>query len=621
MNAQILIITALMVPFCSFSAVVSSLDGASTEVSSATDSYKSSSFTGSSSTDSSFTDGSLTESASSDRSSLVEASDDSFKAEAKGAVASLAVEKRIHFPSLVDELYQNTNYQLHWVNEKSVEALMSQMQQVAFAGVTSEFAHQRQRIEQVRRRGDSSDIDLVMTDSLLMYLSYLEQLPEHGKEWLFSNKVEAFLPPVGQDMFNRLSNALNNGELNQFLASLKSPLQQEPVFQTTVSDLIEQSQQDIPLYTQKGLLKVGDELLERDKLIQRLAIVGIDVTEPSKGVEASGHPGTDQVTEIEELSLDVQELHTDASDTNPDASDTNASDNQASTYDEVLQSAVKDFQKMHGLKTDGVIGPKTLSWLNASPQQRLHSLALNSERSRIWSKDRNNTVFVNIPSYGVTYWHDGSPVFQSKVIVGRESRKTPIMTGTINSVILNPTWNVPRKIMVKDIIPKVQNNPMYLIKQNIQVIRSWESSAAIDPSTINWATVNPNTFPYRMRQSSGNHNALGLYKFNMPNPQAIYLHDTPSKGLFNTDRRAYSSGCVRVEYADKLAELLFKSQGLEARLAKKRRSGRRANNWVQLNELVQVHIIYQTVLIEDGELSYRDDIYHYDKNDTASVSL
>ncbi|PNQ57685.1 murein L,D-transpeptidase, partial [Vibrio agarivorans] len=517
MNTQIFIITALMVPFCSFSAVVSSTDVSSVGVS-----Y------------------------------IGNVSEAPYQVEAKGAVASLAVEKMINYPSLVDALYQDTNYRLHWIDEKNVEILMAQFQQVIFTGVTSEFKHQQQRIEQVRKNGDSSDIDLVLTDSLLMYLSYLEQLQQHGEEWLFASNAEVFLPQLGRSMFDQLSNALNNGALNQFLLNLKSPLQQEPVFALAFLNLIEQSQQYIPLYHQKGLLKVGDELVERDQLIKRLAIVGIEAKD----------------------------------------ADNTPSDNPLLIYDESLESAVKEFQKRHGLKPDGVIGPKTLRWLNTSPQKRLHALALNSERSRIWSKDRNNTVFVNIPSYAITYWYDGQAVFQSKVIVGRESRRTPIMTGTINSVILNPTWNVPRKIMVKDIIPKAKNNPMYLIKNNIRVMRSWDSSATIDPTSINWATVNPNTFPYRMRQSSGNHNALGLYKFNMPNPQAIYLHDTPSKGLFNTDRRAYSSGCVRVEHADQLAELLFKSQGLEARLAKKRRSGRRSNNWVQLDEFVQVHIIY-----------------------------
>ncbi|MEF1341821.1 L,D-transpeptidase family protein, partial [Vibrio rotiferianus] len=123
-------------------------------------------------------------------------------------------------------------------------------------------------------------------------------------------------------------------------------------------------------------------------------------------------------------------------------------------FDEELEMAIKAFQKIHGLKQDGIIGPNTIRWVNFSPEQRLHLLALNSERSRLWAKERDNVVFVNVPGYEVTYWHNGEALFESKVVVGRTTRKTPIMTGTLDSVILNPTWNVPWKIMVKDIIPK-----------------------------------------------------------------------------------------------------------------------------------------------------------------------
>ncbi|PAW08597.1 murein L,D-transpeptidase [Vibrio sp. V1B] len=516
--ARFLIITALMVPFCSFSTVVS-LDA-------------------------------------------------SAQTEQEGAVAQLSVEKMIHYPEVIDQLYQSTNYRLNWENDSDVDRLVFQMNLVALADVTQEFDDQLRRIEQVRAQGDKLDFDLVMTDSLLMYLSYLEQVPEEGINWLFANKDHIKLPAPSIETLSLLSNEITVGKMGQFLDGLRSPLQMDESFNTAFASLSTYAKFEFPLYQQdQRLAKVGDDLFDKASLIARMQIVGVDV----------GHLET-----------------------------------ETTLYDENLELAVKEFQRIHGLKQDGVIGPNTLRWINFSPQQRLHSLALNAERSRIWAKERDNVVFVNVPGYEVTYWHDGQALFESKVVVGRASRKTPIMTGTLDSVILNPTWNVPWKIMVKDIIPKVKRNPMYLMEHNIQIIRSWTSREIIDPTTINWATVNPRTFPYRMRQSSGAHNALGLYKFNMPNPQAIYLHDTPSKNLFQQDRRAYSSGCVRVENADQLAELLFKTQGLEERLAKKRQSSLRSNNSVPLSERIQVHIIYQTAWLEEGVLYYRDDIYQYD---------
>ncbi|WP_182033783.1 L,D-transpeptidase family protein [Vibrio diabolicus] len=491
----------------------------------------------------------------------------SAQTEQEGAVQKLSVEKMIHYPEVIDQLYQSTNYRLNWENESDIEQFLFQVNLVALAGVTDEFENQLHRINQVRWQGDNLDFDLVMTDSLLMYLSYLEQLPEEGINWLFANKAHVILPAPSIDTLSVLSNEITVGKLSQFLASLRSPLQTDEAFYSAYSSLSEHAQYQYPIYEQTGLARVGDQLENKPLLIERMEVVGVDVSY---------------------LDITTQQ------------------------YDEELELAVKEFQRIHGLKEDGVIGPNTIRWINFSPQERLHLLALNSERSRIWSKDRDNVVFVNVPGYEVTYWHDGKPLFESKVVVGRASRKTPIMSGTLDSVILNPTWNVPWTIMVKDIIPKVKRNPMYLINHNIQIIRSWTSNEIIDPTTINWATVNPRTFPYRMRQASGLHNALGLYKFNMPNPQAIYLHDTPSKNLFERDRRAFSSGCVRVEHADQLAELLFKTQGLEERLAKKRESTRRSNTSVPLGERIQVHIIYQTAWLEEGTLYYRDDIYKYD---------
>ncbi|EDP57548.1 GTP cyclohydrolase II [Vibrio sp. AND4] len=518
MIARLLIITALFVPFCSFSTAVSL--------------------------------------------------DKSAQTEQEGAVQKLSVEKMIHYPAIIDQLYQSTNYRLNWEKKETVELLIFQIKLVALAEVTQEFDNQLRRIEQVRKQGDTLDFDLVMTDSLLMYLSYLEQLPEEGLNWLFASKAHVKLPGPSIETLSLLSNEITVGKLDQFLAGLRSPLQMEDSFNTAFASLSTYAKFKFPRYQQdKRLARVGDALFDKASLIARMQIVGVEV----------GHLDT-----------------------------------ESRLYDDNLELAVMEFQRIHGLKQDGVIGPNTLRWVNFSPQQRLHSLALNAERSRIWSKKRDNVVFVNVPGYEVTYWHDGRPLFESKVVVGKASRKTPIMTGTMDSVILNPTWNVPWKIMVKDIIPKVKRNPMYLIEHNIQIIRSWSSREVIDPTTINWATVNPKTFPYRMRQSSGSHNALGLYKFNMPNPQAIYLHDTPSKNLFNEDRRAFSSGCVRVEHADQLAELLFKTQGLEARLERKRQSGRRSNTSVPLTERIQVHIIYQTAWLEEGTLYYRDDIYQYD---------
>lgn len=265
---------------------------------------------------------------------------------------------------------------------------------------------------------------------------------------------------------------------------------------------------------------------------------------------------------------------------------------------------------MHGLTDDGIIGPDTIKWINMGFDDRLSSLALNAERVRLWPRDRDSLIVVNVPSFDMKYWEDGEEVFESKVVVGRKSRKTPLLEINLDSVILNPTWNVPWKIMVKDILPKVKADESYLETNNFQVIDGWRSMETVDTTEIDWQTINFNSFPYRMRQQAGSRNALGLYKFNTPNKRAIYLHDTPSKGLFNDDFRAYSSGCIRVEHAEELAELLFATK---VRKVPNQNSDLAPNTKVRLKKRIPVHIIYQTVLFEEGGIQYRGDIYQYDK--------
>ncbi len=116
--------------------------------------------------------------------------------------------------------------------------------------------------------------------------------------------------------------------------------------------------------------------------------------------------------------------------------------------------------------------------------------------------------------------------------------------------------------MVEDILPMVKRDSEYLANQRMEIIRCWSDPEVIDPALIDWETVDPVTFPYRLRQQAGVQNALVTYKFNTPNSRAIYLHDTPSKHLFNNASPAFSSGCIRVENAEKFAQTLLANQGI-----------------------------------------------------------
>ncbi|MBF0783992.1 L,D-transpeptidase [Muribacter muris] len=239
-------------------------------------------------------------------------------------------------------------------------------------------------------------------------------------------------------------------------------------------------------------------------------------------------------------------------------------------------------------------------------------LALNAQRLRL-IPSFSNGIFVNIPSYQLYYFRNGQLVLQSKVIVGRDERRTPVMYSKLSNVVVNPPWNVPASIKNKDLVPKMRKDPSYVDRKGYEIIDS--KGNKVNPHSINWAAYDSpeKNFPYHIRQKAGDDSALGRYKFNMPSSDAIYLHDTPSRGLFNKNDRALSSGCVRVAKADELATLLLKESGWSEQkkqgvLASKKTTSApiRSDN--------PVYLYYVTAWVENGKVHTLPDIYRFDKN-------
>ncbi|OQQ04121.1 murein L,D-transpeptidase [Vibrio splendidus] len=469
------------------------------------------------------------------------------------------------YPELTQSIYQDTSLPILWDSPELVKAFEFQLSLLEQAQMAPLFERQLKQIRQYQSRRQWQELDILLTDTFIYYLSYVENAPLAGKEWYFSGKLHSKLPAPSPHILMRLKSSVTNDYLLEMVLSYAPPVGDFDQIKATYSVLETASELDIERYRQKGLKRLGDSLTDKATLVERIALVGVDTSM---------------------IAVDFPE------------------------FDRDLQTAIKSFQRMHGLTDDGIIGPDTIKWINMGFDDRLSSLALNAERVRLWPRDRDSLIVVNVPSFDMKYWEDGEEVFESKVVVGRKSRKTPLLEINLDSVILNPTWNVPWKIMVKDILPKVKADESYLETNNFQVIDGWRSMETVDTTEIDWQTINFNSFPYRMRQQAGSRNALGLYKFNTPNKRAIYLHDTPSKGLFNDDFRAYSSGCIRVEHAEELAELLFATK---VRKVPNQNSNLAPNTKVRLKKRIPVHIIYQTVLFEEGGIQYRGDIYQYDK--------
>ena len=282
----------------------------------------------------------------------------------------------------------------------------------------------------------------------------------------------------------------------------------------------------------------------------------------------------------------------------------------AEYYDADLLAGVKRFQARHGLTVDGVIGPQTYAWLDTPPLKRAQLLMRSLMRTLISDDLPASYLLVNIPEYHLRLYQNQVLVLESNVIVGQNQRKTPIMASKITSVVFNPPWNVPRSILNKDILPKLYRDPDYLERQGFEVL---DNSGTQLISREEWQTrlEEGGGFPYRLRQRPGRGNALGAYKFHLPNNDAIYLHDTPGRGLFARDSRAFSSGCVRVEGAEQLADWLVGGQLSASRLAALKSN--QETRWIKVNDALPLFMVYWPGwLAADGKPHFRNDIYGFD---------
>jgi murein L,D-transpeptidase YcbB/YkuD len=206
-----------------------------------------------------------------------------------------------------------------------------------------------------------------------------------------------------------------------------------------------------------------------------------------------------------------------------------------------------------------------------------------------------------------------------RVVVGDPQTVTPVFSDKISYVEINPYWNIPKSIAIKEKLPLLRRNPNSLRAQNIRVFGP--DGEEINPATVNWSAVNAGNWVYRLRQDPGARNALGRIKFMFPNPYDIYLHDTPSRALFRRQVRAFSHGCIRVEKPIELANLLLRgNEGWgETRLERLIAKGR--NRPIPLNNPVPVHIVYLTAWVgSDGSTQFRGDHYNLDTPLVAAMS-
>lgn len=283
-------------------------------------------------------------------------------------------------------------------------------------------------------------------------------------------------------------------------------------------------------------------------------------------------------------------------------------------YDETLEVAVRAFQRRHGLDPDGVVGRRTVAAMNVPVGERIRQIVLNMERFR-WMPDDlgDDHVFVNMAGFELDYVRQGTTRLSMRVVVGRRFRETPIFSDAIHYLEFNPTWSVPRKIAVEDILPRVRRDPGYLAAGGYELFTAGsDGGRPVNPSTVDWRALGPGRFPYRLRQTPGKKNALGRVKFMFPNQFDVYLHDTPAREYFRRSVRTFSSGCIRLEKPLRLAGLLLQADGQDPRRIERILETEETTR-VNLATPVPVHLTYLTAWIgEGGTAEFRDDVYGRD---------
>ncbi|MDO6561822.1 L,D-transpeptidase family protein [Amphritea sp. 1_MG-2023] len=284
-------------------------------------------------------------------------------------------------------------------------------------------------------------------------------------------------------------------------------------------------------------------------------------------------------------------------------------------FDSALHQALLRFQRRHGAKVDGILGPQSRQLLNMTPSSRIQQLHVNQQRIKQFkSHVSERFIQVNIPEFKLRLINQGDIVLQVKTIVGREERQTPEFTTDIKALLINPSWTVPKSIGWKDIIPAWQLDPDYLEKKNLNIAQGLGEQRVLFAAQEVTPEMMYSGSEYRyFWEAPGPGNTLGRIKFMSHSRYAIYLHDTSAQGLFKSHRRDFSSGCIRVEQANELAQQLLRLDSPWQLPQLQQTLTTEQTQEIYLKQPVPVHITYWTAWVDQqGILHFRDDIYHRD---------
>ncbi len=482
--------------------------------------------------------------------------------------------------SRVSAFYVDRGGALAWQSPDRVAALVSLLRALAGEGLTPADYHPDRLEEEARALGGASPMtparvrfDVRATETLLLALTHLHRGRLDPARVYPGWEIPVAAPRLDLAAIQR---TLAAGEVERALAQARPAGEHYTALRRALARYrhIVQLGGWPTLPDRRALLRPGDAHPDVALLRRRLAMIGeLEVMV----VDVESYPGID--------------LEGPAS----------------LRYDPALVAAVRRFQRRHMLEEDGIVGPRTRAALNVSPSRRLATLRANLERARWLSGglQPEHRLRVDVAGQRLQYRRPDGRLWESRVIVGRPGRTTPMLHSAITHFTLNPTWTVPPTILREDVLPRVRRDPGYLVANDMVVLSP--EGRRLNPWYIDWWRPGG----VILRQRAGPDNPLGRLVLRFPNDHLVYLHDTPARRLFLRPQRALSSGCIRVEGIMELGRMLVADTGsaiaLEALIA----SGRTRN--VSLSRPVPLALHYWTAKGDGAGLaSFRPDIYARD---------
>ena len=472
---------------------------------------------------------------------------------------------------LITKLYERRGYEPAWTDPAMVEELFDQVLRSVEHGLNPEDFHARQLGTRLRPGAHTNgavfraDTEILCTDALArlgVTLRFGKLDPaDLDPAWNFRREIDARDPVEVFDII------LRSGDLTAAIESADPS--------TDFYNRLRQA-----LVTYRGIMAAGGW-----------------PTVPAGPVLKLGSFGPRVATLRSRLS------------TTGDLADPNSPD--PSIFDDRLESGVKNFQIRHGIDPDGKVGPRSLEELNVPVEARINQIRASLERMRWVFRDiPDDYLVVDIAGFHAYLVEQGKPIWRTRVQVGKPFHATPVFKDTMRYLDFNPTWTIPPGILRKETLPAIRRDPDYLRRNNMSVVTT--SGKIVDPSTIDWAATATKGFPYMIRQEPGPHNALGRVKFMFPNKYMVYLHDTPSKGLFARSERAFSHGCIRTENPFELAALLLGNQGWDRARIDQIVASKKTTR-VNLSEPLTVMLLYWTAQVDaEGTVIFRKDFYDRD---------